>query len=290
MKILLLTDAPKHNLALMKLSTYHKRAGDEVILNAPLVGEGDYKYASWIFEGGIRLGAQESGGVGFDPQITLLEDIEKLRPDYSLFHLDHSLGYTFRACLRKCPFCKVPLMRRDTTHHSIWEFHEGRFDTIELLNNNTFYDPLWEDTFKEIYEAGLRILDNGGQDLRLLDDHKAWWIKHLKWKNEPKFAWDRMRDEKSIVHGLRLLHRAGVRRVMVYVLMGFDTTFEEDLYRCEIINSFGHDPFPMLYNPTPHLRKFRRFIYLRYYKQYKTISKAWQEYKKLPRRFKNVTG
>jgi len=37
MKISLLTDAPKHNLALMKLSTWHKHAGDvawEFIENA----------------------------------------------------------------------------------------------------------------------------------------------------------------------------------------------------------------------------------------------------------------
>ena len=32
MKISLLTDAPKHNLALMKLSTWHKQQGDEVTI------------------------------------------------------------------------------------------------------------------------------------------------------------------------------------------------------------------------------------------------------------------
>lgn len=277
MKISLITDAPKHNLALMKLSTYHKKAGDEVSLNA-VRAKTDYTYASWIFEDGIRFGAEETGGVGLDPRIELPQDIEKLKPDYSLFNLDHSLGYTFRACLRRCPFCKVPLMRRDMTHHSIWEFHEAKFKTIELLNNNTFYDPFWENTFKEIYEARLSILDNSGQDLRLLDDHKAWWIRRLRWKNEPKFAWDRMRDEEKITQGLRLLRRAGVKRAMIYVLMGFETTFEEDLYRCEIINSFGHDPFPMPYRSTPLFRKFRRFIYLRYYRRYPTIAKAWADY------------
>lgn len=282
MKIGLITDAPRHNLALMKLSAYHKRAGDEVALNEPQA-KADYRYASWIFEGGIRFEAEKVGGVGIDPLIELPRNIEKLRPDYTLFNLDHSLGYTFRACLRDCEFCKVPLMKQDRAHHSIWEFHEARFKTIELLNN-TFYDPLWEDTFKEIYEAKLRILDNGGQDLRLLDEHKAWWIKRLRWKNETKFAWDQMRDEESIVRGLRLLRRAGVKRVMIYVLMGFDTSFEEDLYRCEIINSFGHDPFPMLYRSTPLLRKFRRFIYLRYYRRYPTIAKAWANYSRASHR------
>ena len=49
MKISLLTDAPKHNLALMKLSAWHKANGDQVMLNAP-VFPADYTYASVLFE------------------------------------------------------------------------------------------------------------------------------------------------------------------------------------------------------------------------------------------------
>lgn len=186
MKISLLTDAPHHNLALMKLSTYHKKVGDEVKLNMPL-WPADYRYASYIFENSTRFSAEDIGGIAVDPKIKLGEEIEKLKPDYSLFNLNHSLGYTFRACFRKCPFCKVPLLPRDTDHHSIWEFCNSKFSVIELLNNNTFFDPFWPKTFKEIYEAKLKIIDHG-MDLRLLDDYKAWWIKRLKWKNEPKFA------------------------------------------------------------------------------------------------------
>lgn len=277
MKILLLTDAPKHNLALMKISTYHKKAGDEVMLNMPL-WKADYRYASWIFEDGIRFGAYETGGPGVDPKIELPSYIEKLKPDYTLFNLKHSLGYTFRACLRKCPFCKVPLMRQDRTHHSIWEFHDPKFNTIELLNNNTFYDPFWEETFREIQYEHLKVIENG-MDLRLLDDHRAWWIKQLRWAKYPKFAWDRMQDEKKIIEGMKLLQKHKVN-AMVYVLMGFDTTFEEDIYRCEIINSMGFDPFPMLYKQTLSLRRFRRFIYARYYKGYKTITEAWKTYRR----------
>jgi len=275
-KVSLLTDAPKHNLALMKLSTYHKKAGDEVKLNMPL-WPADYRYGSYIFENSTRFSADSIGGIGMYPKTKLPDEIEKLKPDYSLFNLDHSLGYTFRDCYRKCPFCKVPLLPQNLLHHSIWDFHEKRFDTIELLNNNTFFDTLWEYTFKEIYEAKLKIIEHG-MDLRLLDDYKAWWIKRLRWESQPKFAWDRMKDEKEIIEGLKLLQRYKVN-AMIYVLMGFDTTLEQGLYRCEIINSMGFDPFPMLYNPTKQLRKFRRMTYLRYYRKYKTISEAWKTYK-----------
>ena len=278
MKISLLTDAPRHNLALMKLSTHHKNAGDEVSLNMPL-WPADYRYGSYIFQDSTRFGDQERGGIGADPKVRLPEEIEKLRPDYSLFNLKHSLGYTFRDCQRKCPFCKVPLLPRDKAHHSIWEWHNKDFNTIELLNNNTFYDPLWEETFKEIYEAELKVIDNSGNDLRLLDDHKAWWIKRIRWVNQPKFAWDRMKDEKRVTEGLKLLQKHKVR-AMVYVLMGFDTDTREDIHRCQAISDFGHDPFPMLYKPTAQLRAFRRMIYLRYYRRYKSIEVAWKNYQR----------
>lgn len=293
MKISLLTDAPRHNLALMKISAFHKKAGDEVFLNMPLI-KADYTYASYIFDDGIRFGAQEKGGIGVDPKIKLGEEIEKLRPDYSLFNLSHSLGYTFRDCYRKCLFCKVPQLPKEKKHHSIWEFHPyfshgERFDTIELLNNNTFYDSLWEETFKEIYGAKLSIIDNNGNDLRLLDDHKAWWLKRLKWINQPKFAWDRMKDEKAIIEGLKLLKKHKIRG-MVYVLMGFDTTMEENIYRCQKIHDFGCDPFPMLYEETKQLLAFRRVIYLRYYKSYPTIKEAWEDYSKEIRNSKRRMG
>lgn len=279
MKISLLTDAPKHNLALMKISAYHKKQGNEVILNMPLWAA-DYTYASWIFEDWTTvLSTGETGGIGFDPKVELPVYIEEMRPDYSLFRLNHSLGYTFRDCYRRCPFCKVSSLPKGNGHHSIWEFHDKSFDTIELLNNNTFFDPLWEETFKEIDEAKLKVMEHG-MDLRLLDDHKAWWINKLRWKTQPKFAWDRMRDEAKIVEGMKILKTQGVKKATVYILMGFDTSFKEDLHRCEVIYSFGYYPWPMLYEPTELLRKFRRFIYLRYYKQYRTIAEAWCNYKR----------
>lgn len=289
MKISLLTDSPWHNLALMKLSAYHKKAGDEVKLNMPL-WKANYSYASWIFEDGIRFGANETGGIAVDPKIALPEAVEKFKPDYSLFNLNHSLGYTFRDCYRNCPFCKVPKLPKERKHHSIWEFHEERFNTIELLNNNTFFDPLWLETFKEIYKANLKIID-GGHDLRLLDDQKAWWIKRLRWKrHHPQFAWDQMEDEKKIIAGLKLLKKYHIGDCIIYVLMGFDTSLEEDLYRCEIIHSFGFDPFPMLYKPTAQLRAFRRMIYLRYYRSFKTIGEAWKNYNKAIRNLKHQSG
>ena len=140
MKISLLTDAQKYNLALMKLSAYHKAQGDEVMLNAPLF-PADKTYASVLFDWNKnKFTADKYGGPQF-PKTILPPYIEELRPDYDLYKLDHSLGYTFRPCYRKCDFCLVKTLRQpDRDHHSIWEFHEKKFKDICLLNNNTFLD------------------------------------------------------------------------------------------------------------------------------------------------------
>ncbi|GAJ21082.1 unnamed protein product, partial [marine sediment metagenome] len=91
-------------------------------------------------------------------------------------------------------------------------------------------------------------------------------------------------DEGKITEGMRLLKKHGVKKAIIYVLMGFDTDFEEDLHRCETIHSSGYDPWPMLYNPTLPLRSFRNFIGLRYYRQYKTIGEAWRNFNREKRR------
>lgn len=299
MKISLLTDAPKHNLALMKISSWHKARGDDVRLNMPL-WKGDKTYASILFEwnrdkfcadiyGGPGLFFRSMGiqrNLGYQPigipcgRILLPFDIENMSPDYSLFNLDYSLGFTFRFCPRKCEFCKVWWLERDNlAHHSIWDFHLPIFKKICLLNNNTFFDPQWRETFREIWDANLILIDENGYDLRLMDEEKAYALKQTQWDHGPKFAWDRMQDEKEILGGFSEINRVGFKYCTIYVLIGFDTTLEEDIYRCQKIHDLGHNPFPMIYKETKLLKKFRRMIYARYYRKSGNIEKAWKEYK-----------
>jgi len=313
MKISLLTDAPKHNLALMKISAWHKKQGDEVLLNMPLF-PADYTYASVLFEKNIKLfNANEYGGPAYEIQDgkgwvsgdglagsverwgmarsdrrgisriykKLLQKMHDKIPDYSLFGLDYSLGYTFRSCLRSCKFCKVHLIENDMQHHSIWEFHDPKFKKICLLNNNTFFDKQWKETFEEIWDANLSVIDENGYDLRLLDDEKADALHKTKWATPLHFAWDNIEDEDKIITGLKLLEKHHLRSTSngVYVLIGFNTTEEEDLHRCQIIDDYGLTPYPMPFKKTKKLMKFKRFINLHYYRKYKTIKEAWEAYR-----------
>lgn len=271
MKISLLTDAPKHNLALMKISAWHKKRGDTVLLNMPLF-TADYTYASVLFEKNQKLfKADEYGGPAFDNNI---KPTLSGKPDYDLYpHNDFSLGYTFRGCFRKCGFCKVPKIENDFNHYSIWDFHDPRFKKIQLLNNNTFFDKYWRHTFEEIWDAELTVIEHGF-DLRLMDEEKAYFLKRTKFDGDIHYAWDQMEDEPQILKGLNIAPKG-----RVYVLIGYNTSERQDIYRCQKIVDHGFDPYIMPYFQSKWEMKFKRFIDSFMWRKFKTIKEAWEDYK-----------
>lgn len=279
MNVNLQTDATKHNLALMKISAWHKANGDKVFLKG--VGGFDLTYGSWLFDFSPKHICDIEGGPGIDPTITL-NGFSDCRPDYDLYGLDFSLGYTWRHCPRQCDFCIVPKQGNPKSHHSIWDFHNSKFKKVCLLNNNTFSDPQWRETFEEIWDANLTVLDENGYDLRLMDEEKVEALKKTKFhKRAVYFSWDFIKDEFWILRGLELLKKWKLNghNTRIHVLVGFNTTEEEDLYRCQKIIDAGPAPFVMPYKLTPYTRAFKRFISLHYYRKYKTIKDAWKDYK-----------
>lgn len=284
MRVNLLTDAPVHNLALMKISAYHKARADIVALNEPQQPAA-LTYGSWLFK--QLYYADIQGGPGYKPEVRLDPTIDSYAPDYSLYpQLDYSLGYTWQYCPKKCEFCVVPKQDNPQVHRSIWSFHLADLKKICLLNNNTFTDPQWRETFEEIWEADLTVHDESGYDVRLMDDEKAEALKRTRFeKGYVHFAWDFMADEKLIIRGLKIAQAHKIS-AMVYVIVGFNTTREEDLHRCQIINELGFDPYPMPYNGgTKADRAFKRFICLRGYRRYPSLWDAWLAYcRPIPRR------
>lgn len=167
----------------------------------------------------------------------------------------------------------------DINHHSIWDFHDTRFKKICLLNNNTFFDKQWKETFEEIWDAGLTVIDENGYDLRLLDEEKAEALKQTRFENKVHFAWDRIEDETKILRGLELLKKHKINNVHIYVLIGFDTDFEQDLHRCQKIVDYGFDPYVMPFNQSRPEKRFKRFIDTFMWRKYKTIEEAWDDYR-----------
>lgn len=291
---ILLVDADSHNgfpnLSLMKLSAYHKNLGDHVNLikgipsTAPLE-QPDKAYISCIFfqntEAVKDYAAQfscpvEIGGSGVDLKKELSYEIEHIRPDYSLYNLDFSLGFTSRGCIRKCGFCVVPEkegMIRDNA--PISEFLLPGHKKVVLLDNNFQASPRWRENIAFLVEHDLKVSFNQGLDIRLVTKEFAQSLvktKYYTWTFKTRslyFAFDSISIEKSVIRGIKKLTEAGIRpgHLMFYVLVGYDTTFEQDMHRINVLRNLGAKPFVMIYNQSKErdLRRLARWINRKYY-------------------------
>ena len=282
-----LVDVDSHNfpnLALMKISAWHKKQGDEVKVFDPLWDRPDTIYASKVFDftpdyeyypDNVEL---IFGGSGYGLDTYLPEEIENTCPDYSLYpQHGYALGFTTRGCIRNCPFCIVPQKEgKIKAVADIYDFWRGQ-EIICLLDNNLMaLPPHFDLVHKQIIKEGL-ILAEHGMDVRLVAPDMAKLLSKIKPKSQFHFAWDRMRDEEAVKGGIRILVDNGVPeyRLIFYVLIGFDTTPEEDLYRVEFLRSLKVDPFVMPYDKhDPYQRRFARWV------NHKAIFKSvkWEEY------------
>jgi hypothetical protein len=275
MKVSILTpDSKIPNLAAMKISAFHKTLGDNVELNFPL-NKADFTYASILFNWTPDPYADLIGGSKY-PESKLDPEIDSMKPDYSIYpNIDYSMGYTYKACPRTCDFCIVPKQKNDDKHYSIWSFHDPRFKKICLLNNNTLADPYWRDTFKEIIEADLTVIEHGF-DARYITEEVADYIKRLKFQGYIHVAWDYMEHGEEVLQGICNLKKAGVKNIMCYVMIGH-TTQEEDLYRTLVLwQDYGIDPFVMPLDKNDcYQNNFARWV------NHKAIFKSvtWMNYK-----------
>jgi hypothetical protein len=261
-------DSKIPNLALMKLSAYYKGRGHTVSFDEP---DPNLVFASVVFRKNAWKALSlhfmfpnaeiEIGGTGVDLAKRLPDAVEFCKPDYDLYPgITYSLGYTTRGCIRRCPFCVVPEKEGKIQRwQHIREWHDERFDTVICLDNNVYADREWffENT-DYVLESGLKYNAIQGMDIRILDEEIAGRLADLKWSGQLHFAFDRIQDEPAIRRGIQLLQDAGIRTrhdVSVYVLVGFDSTEEEDKRRCRLLKDLGVTPFVMQYKRTPWTRR-----------------------------------
>ena len=283
-------DSKIPNLALMKISAYHKDKGDTVGFYEPLwVDSFDKVYASTVFDFSnkeyLQPGRMEIGGSAWDLDKNLPTHIEKHSPDYTLYNYPHSIGFTMRGCRFNCKFCDVPKKegkpKPTNTIKEIWTNKGSNF--VVLLDNDFFGNPEWKDRIEEIRKYNLRVSFTQGLNIRIITDEQAKALSEVNFRNikgdtkQVHFAWDRFNDEKLIDEGIKRVLATGIKpyQMTFYVLIGFDTTHEQDLYRVTKLKNYGINPFVMPYNKNDYYQKrFARWV------NHKAIFKsvAWEDY------------
>ncbi len=258
-------DSKIPNLALMKISAYHKNKGDIVGLN---LSNPDKIYSSIIFKknkgkannqtiDGIQ---REFGGSGYDLSVKLPDEIEFIKPDYDLYPSEYSQGFTTRGCIMKCDFCVVPTKEGKLKR---WqhpkEFYDDRFDTIMIMDNNWLADRKWFfETSQWIIDKGLKVLEHG-LDARLLSRDKIAQLQDLKipiWH----FTFDNIEDEDIIREAVLLLKDCGVNlknNVSFYVYCHSDSYFNDALYRCNLLRKWGTNSNVMFNCDMPKTKRIK---------------------------------
>jgi hypothetical protein len=262
------------NLALMKLSAWHKARGDAVEWWWGF-GQYDRVYMSKVFDETYSpdmpepLNTREvvKGGTGYGMDNRLQGEVEHIYPDYSLYPSmtkDTAYGFLSRGCPRSCHFCIVSQKegRRSVKAADLSEWWRGQ-KNIVLMDPNILACPDHMDLLGQLSDSRAWVDINQGADCRLLNVDNIAMINRVKIKNI-HFAWDYMKETKAVLRGLNLYKEFATRRTQsgaygsVYCLTNYDTTLEENLYRIYTLRDMGYDPYVMIYDKPSAPKETRR--------------------------------
>ncbi len=240
MKIGLLNLEPKYrNLALEKIRIYHQSKGDYVEDYFAL-NPYDKVYCSSIFDFTNKSIVPQGaicGGSGFDLTTVLPPEIHKVTP-----HTNH--GFMTRGCPNKCPFCIVHIKEGDVyIEFNLLDLWDGYSKDVTAYDNNALALP---DYFAEQAELAMKYhirLDyNQGLDHRKLTSDIVQIMKRMPY-TEYRFAFDSPAYYKTVERAIKLLQEAGINRCLWYVLVGFDTSFQEDLDRVNYLRNRNQNAY-----------------------------------------------
>lgn len=277
------------NLALMKISTYHKRKGDKVFYQkghkmqdeepdiiyvsalfthkAPKTIEVINKYQKWYPDAEIHVGGiyptlmpdHLEEATGIKPHIGSWEEIDFLPPDYSLFedhkYSDTSFVFTARGCPKDCDFCAVNTLEPEYKENPNWEesIHPDKPEVMIHDNNMTALDfDHYKDVITTLKEVGKKVTFDNGFDCQLITPEHAEMLSDLRIKRRGiRLAFDTMDQDGYIQNAIKMLRDHGVpkSKIMVYVLFNYKDDLEEALYRANEVRKCDARVYPQRYIP-----------------------------------------
>lgn len=277
----LLDNGTRHpNLALMKLSGYHKSIGNDVSLlhNYNDLSDYDVVHVSKVFSfTKVPASIYEAnnvvlGGTGFyeDGGEPLRDEIEHYMPDYTLYdefidwqlslgkrktsysdYMNYSIGFTSRGCFRKCEFCVNKKYDRAIRHSYIDEFLDNDKPYIYLWDDNFLAFSGWREVLDELIATNKPFQFRQGLDIRLMTEEKAKVLSNVKYHGDYIFAFDHISDREMIEKKLKLWKKYTAKTTKLYVLCAYESQDVNDVVsvfeRVKILMKYGCLPYIMRY-------------------------------------------
>ena len=276
------------NLALMRLSNWHKRRGDTVEWWTGFTHY-DRVYMSKVFtftpDFDTVINAEEivTGGTGYKDFGSLPPEVEACQPDYTLYpNWKPAIGFLTRGCFRSCDFCIVPRKEGPLHPAASWE-EVKRPDSREmiLLDNNVLASDYGLDQIDRMSREQVWVDFNQGLDARLITPEIARMLARLHWIRFVRLACDTSEMLPVIRQATAYLKEAGVAqsRLWSYALV---RDVEEAHQRVQALREMGVEPFVQPYRdydggePTEEQKAFARWV------NRKSLFKSctWESYKK----------
>lgn len=251
------------NIALMKISAYHKQKNDDV--DWVTIGDYDKTYMSKIFtfspeptQGFGNYGEVVKGGTGYNIALKLPTEIDNIKNvDYSIYNkIDYSVQFFSRGCIRNCPFCLV--REKEGSIKAVDPIDlNPKGGRIEVLDNNFFANPEWKSSINLLLKWNKKV-NLHGVDVRIMNEEQAYWLNKLKIDGSIHIAWDFATDE--ILENIKeMLKYVKAYKIICYILIGFNTNIEQDLYRVRKLKELGIMPFVQPYRDFNNERKISQY-------------------------------
>ena len=260
------------NLALMRLSAWHKSCGDQVEWWNGFEHY-DRVYQSKVFtftpdfDSVINADEIITGGTGYKNYGTLPPEVEAMPPDYSIYpQFKRGIGFLTRGCICQCPWCLVPHKEGKIRPAADWE-EIRRPDSREIvfLDNNVLASDFGLEQIDRMGGKPTWVDFNQGLDARLIISETAKLLARLHWIRFIRMSCDTNDMLPVVERAAAYLREAGAAPscFWAYVLV---RDVEDAHQRVMTLREMGIEPFAQPYwdydggEPNLEQKAFARWV------------------------------